>query len=106
MELDFGTSALVRDCLTNAAVANNPRVFWGRRGLKFAIIFFQVLENARGRFVILSLESFKGKKTRIFISKGSKGKGRKSFAEEISVLLLGLEGAIRISFASEVWKGN
>lgn len=38
MELDFGTSAWVRDCLTSAAVADNPMDFWRRRRLDIIII--------------------------------------------------------------------
>lgn len=86
LELDFGTSAWVRDCLVGAAGANNSMVFWQRR-LEFAIIFFQVLENEKGRFAILSLESFKERKTRIFIPEGSRGSGWRSLAGEISALL-------------------
>ena len=43
-----------------------------QKKVEFAITFFQVLENARGRILILSLESFKGRKTRIFIPNGAK----------------------------------
>lgn len=54
--------------------------------MDFAIIFFQVLENSRGRFALISLELFKGRKVRIFNLECSRGSGWHCLAGEISGL--------------------
>ena len=75
----------------------------GRRKLSLAIDYFQVLENNRGRFAIISLEYFKGRKLRIFISEGSRGSGWRSLAKEISAFLLGANlGSQKASNESQI----
>lgn len=79
--------ARVRDYSVVVADLSNPMVFWRRRQLEYAIIFFQVLENSRGRFALLSLESFKGRRTRVFVPEGKKGSGWRLLAGKVSGLL-------------------
>lgn len=55
--------------------------------MDLAVLFFQVLENARGRFDLLSLEYFKGRRLMIYIPEGFKGKGWGLLAGELSGLL-------------------
>uniref|UniRef100_A0A0A0KWZ9 Uncharacterized protein n=1 Tax=Cucumis sativus TaxID=3659 RepID=A0A0A0KWZ9_CUCSA len=43
--------------------------------------------NSRGRFALLSLESFKGRKMRIFIPEGIRGSGWRMLAGEVSGVL-------------------
>lgn len=83
LDLELGTSARVRDCLVVATDLSNPLGFWRRRRLEHVIIFFQVLENSRGRFALLSLEPFKGRRMRVFIPQGKKGSGWRLLAGEV-----------------------
>jgi hypothetical protein len=72
------------DCLVVVAKAQNLKVFWRKR-LESTVIIFQVLENVKGKFSLLSLEAFKGKRTPIIIPKGFKGKESSLLATELLV---------------------
>lgn len=82
VEFDVGRAAWVRDCLSTVSKVDRPGGFWRRRRLETAIIFFQVLSNARGKYGLLSLEPFKGRKIRIFFPEGAKGKCWATLADE------------------------
>lgn len=86
LELELGTTAWVRDCLNSMVVLKTADGFWRRR-LDSAVIFFQVLLSSGGRFALVSLESFEGRKARIFIPKGSKKKGWSGIAGELTGFL-------------------
>ena len=83
LDLDLGTLTWVEDRLNAAADASFSMGSWQRKKLDFGIIFFQVLENIGRRFTIISLDSFKGRKARVFISEGSRESGWRSLAREI-----------------------
>lgn len=91
MVLEKGTTVWVRDCLVAAARLDRPKGFWRRRRLDAAIIFFQVLENASGRFSLLSLEPVKGRRSTLYIPKGFNGKGWSLVAGDMASLLFPLE---------------
>lgn len=90
MDWDVGIAAWVRDCLVIGSKFGLPVGVWRRRRIDAAVVFFQFLSNARGRYDLFLVEPFRGRRSTILFSKGLKGKGWVTMVGEFSGFFVAL----------------
>lgn len=83
----LGVLARVIECLETVMGCLETRSFFRKRRGHDAVTWVQSVENVRGRCCVTAIESFKGRRSVIFIPEGVEGKGWSSVKYVLSSFL-------------------